>query len=132
MTGSVGYAPNPRGRRRGFDAIYESPCTQHPPASSSSLETTEDRSLEEYFADVLNGVIVDQAEVGENTVLGAESVTSDTSDLMAVAAAATASVAFGAGQGHGSESELEKQVEEVNLVSKTTIDVQANTSASSR
>lgn len=43
MTGSVGYAPNPRGRRTGWESIYES--------EGEFVETT----LASYFASMSNG-----------------------------------------------------------------------------
>lgn len=54
MTGSVGYAPNPRGRRRGWDSIYETDPSLIPEPSLqsyfSSLEKSEQESVEQTAA----------------------------------------------------------------------------------
>lgn len=65
MTGSVGYAPNPRGRRRGWQALYEP--DEEPVDGEPSLES--------YFAAMCNGADDQQVE-------GLEPGASDTSALI--------------------------------------------------
>lgn len=60
MTGSVGYAPNPRGRRRGWDSIYETDSSLIPEPSLqsyfSSLESNERESSDQTSASVSSDV----------------------------------------------------------------------------